>query len=573
MTADSALESQRSIVQEMRELALQAVNTTLSSAERAQINDALSQLVSDFQRISSETEFNGIKLLDGSLENLQLQIGANAGDEISFSLDGTQASEAFQDLAPTGEFSTEGYTNNGSPFGELDLVDLNNDGNLDRVYTNTDDDELYFELGRGDGTFEDATGIGATDAHFFKVVDFNEDGNLDIVTASDGDLVEIYLGNGQGSFEFESDFSYNLVTTQAIEVLDYDSDGDLDIIRFGNNGASSSIQYIENDGDQGLSFDTAVAMGSVTQDTETADVDGDGILDLIYTRNFGGKGGSGALGIRLGNGDGTFKSADEYTVQVGGDPTNRPLPEALALGDIDGDGDLDILVSNSGNQLVSFDNQGDGTFDAAVEVSEMRSLTDMELVDINGDGHLDVLGSSDAFGIGDKAFLAIWLGAGDGSFSESQSQFLSESSGFGGEIAIGDLNSNGILDIAVAGSGLGSGNAVFFGGSKSTSGLSQIQVNSSEDAENLVEILDETAERILSEQSKVGALLNRLDLSEAYNSLLSANYQEAVDNQVSADYALEVAELLKTQILQQAQVAALSQANLNQQIVLDLLNI
>ncbi|MFL8675399.1 MULTISPECIES: flagellin [unclassified Clostridioides] len=82
-TAEGALEETGNILQRMRTLSIQSANETNTDEERQKIADELSQLKDEIERISSSTEFNGKKLLDGSSSNVRLQVGANYGTNVS----------------------------------------------------------------------------------------------------------------------------------------------------------------------------------------------------------------------------------------------------------------------------------------------------------------------------------------------------------------------------------------------------------------------------------------------------------------------------------------------------------
>ena len=115
-TAESALQSSGDILQRIRELAIQSANATNSAGDRAAINSEVQQLTQELQRISTNTEFNGQKLLDGSFTSAQFQVGANANQTIT---------------ATSGNFQTNAYgnyrigglaTSTNSPNGVGDLV-------------------------------------------------------------------------------------------------------------------------------------------------------------------------------------------------------------------------------------------------------------------------------------------------------------------------------------------------------------------------------------------------------------------------------------------------------------------
>jgi len=82
-TAEGALQEVGSMLQRVRELAVQSANATNSSSDRKALQDEASQLTSEIQRIASTTNFNGQQLLDGTFDSAQFQVGANAGDTIS----------------------------------------------------------------------------------------------------------------------------------------------------------------------------------------------------------------------------------------------------------------------------------------------------------------------------------------------------------------------------------------------------------------------------------------------------------------------------------------------------------
>ena len=87
-TAEGALNETSSILQRMRELTVQAANDTNVTADRKSINEELAALEAEITRIAGQTEFNTMKLLDGSFSStkLNLQVGANNGQSISFTI-------------------------------------------------------------------------------------------------------------------------------------------------------------------------------------------------------------------------------------------------------------------------------------------------------------------------------------------------------------------------------------------------------------------------------------------------------------------------------------------------------
>ncbi len=85
-TAEGGLDSITSNLQRMRELAVQSANATNSSIDRQSLNEEVQQLKEEIERISNETNFNGVKLLNGDFMGATFQVGANAGETISVSI-------------------------------------------------------------------------------------------------------------------------------------------------------------------------------------------------------------------------------------------------------------------------------------------------------------------------------------------------------------------------------------------------------------------------------------------------------------------------------------------------------
>ena len=90
-TAESALGSVSNILQRMRELAVQANNGTNSATDKTSIQSEIDQLVAEIGNIATKTEFNGVKLLDGSQANVTLHIGNEAGDTLDVALSNATA--------------------------------------------------------------------------------------------------------------------------------------------------------------------------------------------------------------------------------------------------------------------------------------------------------------------------------------------------------------------------------------------------------------------------------------------------------------------------------------------------
>ena len=91
-TAEGSLNEVSNLLTRMRELSIQAANGTLSGTDRDTIDNEFQELISEIDRIATETSFNDVQLLDGAVTSVDIQVGINSGDTISVALADTTAS-------------------------------------------------------------------------------------------------------------------------------------------------------------------------------------------------------------------------------------------------------------------------------------------------------------------------------------------------------------------------------------------------------------------------------------------------------------------------------------------------
>lgn len=143
---------------------------------------------------------------------------------------------------------------------------------------------------------------------------------------------------------------------------------------------------------------------------------------------------AGGIAVVLGRGDGTFQVPVEYGAGLTG---------PVAVGDFNNDGKLDIL-GNSGNALSVLLGNGDGTFGFPLNASTSTSVSAMGVADFNRDGKLDVALLTSGSTCGPT--VEVYLGNGNGTFSLGPTYAVGTSVA---SIAVGDLNRDGIPDLAV----------------------------------------------------------------------------------------------------------------------------
>ncbi len=198
--------------------------------------------------------------------------------------------------------------------------------------------------------------------------DVNGDGKPDLVVGNG--TVAVLIGNGDGTYQAAQNYGTGSNTTYAVVVADVNHDGKLDVLvantcLSGANCDDGGVAVLLGNGDG--TFHAAQSYdsgGNTASAVAVADVDGDGNPDLIVTNLCLSNSdcSSGSVGVLLGNGNGTFRAAQVFD-------SGGSVPRAVAVTDINKDGATDLMVANgclSGNcqdGIVSvFLGNGNGTF-------------------------------------------------------------------------------------------------------------------------------------------------------------------------------------------------------------------
>lgn len=281
------------------------------------------------------------------------------------------------------------------------------------------------------------------------VGDFNGDGKFDIVgSSSTNGTASILAGNGDGTLSVVSTTPTGNGPV-AVVAADFNNDGKLDAAVA--NSADNTVAILLGNGDgtvAGNAPANLLSAGNAPLALAKGDWNADGKIDLAVANSS-----DGTVSLFLGNGDGTFTLQSVNTVG------NAPV--ALAVGDFNGDTKLDLAVANSADGTLSILlGNGDGTFTLASTPPSGADPDSVVVGDWNGDGKLDLAALN-----GSAQTVTVLTGNGDGTFNLANTYATGTNPN---GIAVLDYNSDGDLDLAFANSGdntvgvaLGTGNSAF----------------------------------------------------------------------------------------------------------------
>lgn len=337
--------------------------------------------------------------------------------------------------------------------------DFNGDGIPDFVLSNCCDNSLGVTvfLSRSDGSLQPGVNyVNSTniqDLRYVAVADFNGDGILDIA-ASDyyNGVVQIFTGNGSngigdGTFSVGGTFATDVTSSNPQELVagDFNGDGHPDIAV--TNESGNNVGVLLNDGTGNFQPVVNYPLSSGSNfEIATADLNADGNLDLIVPLWTGSN-----VAVMLGNGDGTF--------QAEVDSPALPNPNSVTVADMNNDGKPDLVMAideypwtalNAQGIAIAIGN-GDGTFQTPTLLASALHDTNFDspwpgyikTVDVDGDGNTDIVYTNSEYGT-----LGILFGQGSGSFYDPVEY---PSGGYAFGLAVADVNGDGAPDVVTAG--------------------------------------------------------------------------------------------------------------------------
>ena len=359
---------------------------------------------------------------------------------------------------------------------DVDLVDVDGDGDLDLFITEGTDsiagrpNRLLVNSGGGQFVDESHTRLPMTNFANSTKADFGDvdaDGDLDVIIANVGGE-HLWLNDGIGFFtdasmQLPSPLPIVLDISADARLADVDGDGDLDVLVSNENpfpgGVGAQNRLWINDG-HGHFIDQTFARLPAAIDQTAAmlpgDLDGDGDLDIVVLNR-------GQDKVLINDGAGSFTDQTATRFPVTADTTRGG-----DLADLDGDGDLDLVVGNSRGEPAAIYFNRQGVFvagDFGMVPMPNETITGVELVDFDEDGDLDVYLPNAGQFVSGHGFAGgpdrYFRNNGRGRFVERTTQHFLSDPDPTTDATFGDIDGDGDLDLVVGNSGENGAERVF----------------------------------------------------------------------------------------------------------------
>ena len=609
-TAQGALGEIENMLQRMRELSVQAGNSTLNSSDRTQIQAEVDQLSAEIESIASKTNFNGNKLLDGSKSSLAFQIGADGSDSLKVGLENatvtslglgssvTTASITSRRLeAITADIAAADIKINGESFSAADVdvdstANFSGDGRLDATGFGDADNSANggkvantvaqiinsnshvhgakataFNKVVGNGTFALTGTIDINDttinvdsstslSDFVKAVNDNVsgltaslDGNKIVFENTDGD--EIVIANGGAEIGMTDDVYGGYVSISNIDGSDVKIEAGSVENGYGSAaaGEQSDLALIGFNEINGTTVNSTVVTSSAIAASDNITINGVALGDSASA-----SASDKATAINAANAGVTASAKTVVRITVDfNTPTNANLTDVTI------NGITTDLSSATTSDVVSTIN------------TALTGKTDV-VASMNSDGELVLTSNS-----GQNIVVA--GGTETAVFTAAQAE-----DGTAFTVSNSDFTAYGVLTLT---SNDGSTIVLEDGETDAHSGLDKLGLMAqSEDAETTVKGLavlteaqatasitsiDAAIEKVSTFRASFGAYENRIDAVINNLTTLQTNTDAARSRIEDADFAAETSNLTKSQILSQAATSMLAQANASKQNLLALL--
>lgn len=331
--------------------------------------------------------------------------------------------------------------------------DFNRDGRVDLAMLSGTDAQMVVLLNRGDTPFQQASLLSVdagASASSMAIGDFNEDGEHDVAVCHH-DTNEVWVFFGEGNWKFQPARSLRVPVSKphahAIVAAHLNGDKHLDLLLAQSD--DNCVWAYLGDGRGGF---TAAPNAPIATDRSpyvvvVGDFNGDNVVDFA-TPNASDK----TVSVFLGDGTGGFRHAPGSPI------SGLASPLAIAVGDVTGDRNLDLVIGNNGQRgFQILEGNGEGGFSLGVipDLEPPQPCFRPILADLDGNGTLDVAGTA----TNDAPTFSFWLNHGSGKFGDALELPCAEGAN---TICVVELNGDGLSDLVV-GTDRGDQTFIWFG--------------------------------------------------------------------------------------------------------------
>ena len=507
------------ILQRLRELAVQSANDSNTALDRSFINTEATQLIAEVDRIANQTSWNETNILDGTFTTKQFQLGSNANETVSFSVDSVKS-------ADIGNYRINGTSTIASASDDtIDAHTLTVTGNIGTSAVSVVAGSSAATVAAQVNSVSASTGVTASAQNKLKMHSLSASGTVAFTIGNDAasggsanisvtvndandlrdikDAINAVAGTTGISAEVHTDGNAALVLTHStgedIKITAYDH---------GTNGSTLDLTTLDQDGNVQASTTTESNTQILSDLVEDTDL-------LTATAAAVNNGSAYTLDTTTVNGYITITSA-------GNDAAN-----SVEIIGVNGNGDTiteSLGLANAGKATST------NTFATVTSITQRVGNS-------AGNNTTGVIQSIAADAIGQIRF--------------------NSSSSFNVNSSVNTQDDNFLATTAA--------------NTSSLSALSTVALGTAAGAATAIDILDGAIAKVNDQRAKLGAISNRLDATVSNLTNIITNTESSVSNIRDADFSKETSRLTRAQILNQAATSMLAQANASKQSVLSLL--